>query len=126
MRGWRDYLWITWWRSLWDGPGPRARTQPGVPLTPKQRLLLRLDQDYARQVAGSAAVVRILRRWLDDLDGLLDLSTCDRSAVRNLPQDLADDIVAYVSQRSGHAQLRITLPPGLNQQWGWWSGYGIG
>lgn len=126
MSGWRDYLWITWWRSLWGEDRARSRQKPAAPPTPKQRLLQRLDEDYARVVGDSADVVRTLRRWLDDLDGHLNLARCPRAAVRQLPQDLVDDLISYVSQRSRHEQLRITLPDGLNQQLGWWSTYGLG
>ena len=126
MSSWRDYLWITWWRSLWDGDGPRAQSPAAVPRTPKERLLHRLDEEFARHVPGADGVVRTLRRWLDTLDGHLDLSRCDRAAVRQLPKELIDDFVSYVTQRSRHEQLRITLPEGLNQQLGWWSAYGLG
>ena len=136
MSGWRDYLWITWWRSLWDGDGPRERSRghsrershgkAAAPQTPKERLLQRLDEDYARHVAGCDGVVRTLRRWIDTLGGHLDLARCERAAVRQLPKELIDDCISYVTQRSRHEQLRITLPDGLNQQVGWWSDYGLG
>ena len=128
MSGWRDYLWITWWRSLWDGDGPRGRAHPAArpPQTPKERLQHRLVDDYARHVAGADGVVRTLRRWIDGLGGHLDLSRCERAAVRQLPKELIDDCISYVTRRSRHEQLRITLPDGLNQQVGWWSDYGLG
>jgi hypothetical protein len=128
MSGWRDYLWITWWRSLWDGHGPRGPSPAAAaaPRTPKERLQQRLVDDYARHVAGADGVVRTLRRWIDSLGGHLDLSRCERAAVRQLPKELIDDCIAHVTQRSRHEQLRITLPDGLNQQVGWWSDYGLG
>ena len=125
MSGWRDYLWITWWRSLWDGRGPPQRPRV-TPRTPKERLLHRLDEEFARHVPDADGVVFTLRRWLDTLDGHLDLSRGDRAAVRQLPPDLIGDIITYVTQRSRHEQLRITLPDGMNRQLGWWSRYGPG
>lgn len=128
MSGWRDYLWITWWRSLWDGRGPRERPagRASAPRTPKERLLHRLDEEFVRHVPDADSVVYALRHWLDTLDGHLDLSRCDRAAVRQLPPDLIGDFISYVTQRSGHEQLRITLPAGMNRQLGWWSRYGLG
>jgi hypothetical protein len=126
MSGWRDYLWITWWRSLWDGNRPRGHAHAAAARTPKERLQQRLVDDYARDVAGADGVVRTLRRWIDSLGGHLDLSRCERAAVRQLPKELIDDCIAHVTQRSRHEQLRITLPDGLNQQVGWWSDYGLG
>ncbi|KQU76917.1 MULTISPECIES: hypothetical protein [unclassified Rhizobacter] len=128
MSGWRDYLWITWWRSLWDGGGPRGRSPSAAAAarTPKERLQQRLLDDYARDVPGADGVVRTLRHWIDALGGHLDLSRCERAAVRQLPKELIDDCIAYVTQRSRHEQLRITLPDGLNQQVGWWSDYRLG
>jgi hypothetical protein len=129
MRGWRDYLWITWWRSLWDGRATfkDLRERPRVPArTPKERLLQRLDEEFVRHVPDADSVVFALRHWLDTLDGHLDLSRCDRAAVRQLPPDLIGDFITCVTERSGHEQLRITLPPGMNRQLGWWSRYGLG
>ena len=71
-------------------------------------------------------MVQVLRRWMDSLGDHLDLSRCDRGAVRQLPQELIDDVISYVSGRSRHEQLRITLPDGMNKSFGWWSGYGLG
>lgn len=127
MGGWRGYGWLSWWRALWDDDASRRRRKAAaVPRTRKELLLQRLDDEYGHRVAGSQHVVRTLRRWLDDLHAHLDLSHCERTVVRQLPQDLADDVVAYVRDHSHREQLRITLPPGLSQQYGWWSAYGLG
>jgi len=94
--------------------------------TADARLLLFLAPMTLYAVTLVVSLLSGTHRRQITLDGHLDLSRCDRAAVRQLPPDLIGDFIAYVTQRSGHEQLRITLPPGMNRQLGWWSRYGLG